>query len=113
MRKLLLASLLSALMLSQAPAATLNWTLPAFGTGPTDLTAIQLYDLAGSPPANVLIRSVGPTVTSFTTDPLPPGSTHTFTAVAVYGEGSAAPSNAVVFTVSVTLAPITNLTVTP
>lgn len=113
MRKFLLSSLLSVALIGQASAATLNWTLPVFGSGPSDLVAIQLYDLAGSPPANVMIGSVGPTVTTFTTAPLPPGSSHTFTAVAVYGEGSAAPSNAVLFTVPLTLAPITNLTVSP
>lgn len=114
MRKFLLSSLLSVALIAPASAATLNWTLPVFTSGnPTDLVSIELFDLTGGPPANQMIGSVGPTVTSFTTAPLRPGSTHTFTAVAVYGEGSAPPSNSVVFTVSVTLAPITNLTVSP
>lgn len=116
MRKFLLSSLVSLALLGPASAATLKWTAPApVSPNPTDIIAIQLWDLpppqAGVPVPNVMIGSVAPTVTTFTTASLAPG-THTFTAVAVYGEGSAAPSNSAVLTVTVTLAPVTNLTVT-
>ena len=115
MKKFLLSALLSAALIAPASAASLAWNLPAPTSGnPTDLVSITIFDQTGSPPANLPIGSVGPTVTSFpipTT--LPPGSVHTFTAVAVYGEGNAPPSNSVVFTVTVTLAPVTNLRIVP
>lgn len=111
-----LSALLVALALA-APASaatvTLNWTAPApVAPNPTDITAIQIWDfatVAGLPPVNQQIGSVGPTLTTFTTAALAPG-THQFTAVAVYGEGSATPSNAVSEIIVTVLAPVTNLT---
>jgi hypothetical protein len=117
MRKLLLASLLSLALAAQASAAsvTLNWTAAApVAPNPTDITGYQIWDLtsAGGPPLNAQIGSVGPTVTTFTTGTLTAGSSHQFTVVAVYGEGSAVPSNTFAATIpaTTTLAPATNLT---
>lgn len=109
MRKFLLSSLLSVALINSASAATvtLNWTAPVASSA--TLTGIQIYDLAGTPPVNVPIQTVAPTVTTFTTGQLVAGQ-HTFTAVAVYGSGASAPSNSVVFTVTITLPPVTNLT---
>lgn len=115
MKRFLLSSLVSLALVGPALAqsAVLKWTLPAAVSGQT-LTAIQLWDQAvttGVPLPNTMIGSVGPTLTTFTSSQLPAG-THTFTAVAVYGANSAAPSNAAILTVTVTLTPVTNLTVT-
>jgi hypothetical protein len=109
MRKFLLSSLLSVALMGSASAATvtLNWTLPAASSA--TLTGIQIFDLAGTPPANVLINTTAPTATTFTTGALVDGQ-HTFTAVAVYSSGSATPSNSVVLTLTTTLPPVTNLT---
>lgn len=109
MKRFLLSSLVSLALLGSASAATvtLNWTLPAASSA--TLTGIQIFDLAGSPPANVLINTTAPTATTFTTGQLGAGQ-HTFTAVAVYSSGSAAPSNSVVLTLTATLPPVTNLT---
>lgn len=116
MRKFMLVAALCAALVAPASAAvvTLNWTAPApVSPNPTDITGVQIWDLpppqAGVPVPSVMIGSVAPTVTTITTPSLAPGA-HTFTAVAVYGEGSAAPSNTAVFSISVILAPVTNLT---
>lgn len=100
---------------AQAHTVTLNWTAPApVAPNPTDITAIQIWDAtapAGQPPINSQIGSVGPAVTTFTTATLTAGA-HSFTAVAVYGEGSAAASNVVPLTIpaATVLVPVTNLT---
>lgn len=112
MRRFLLSSIVSLALIGSASAASgiLNWTLPAS----SGLQAIQIWDQptsAGVPVPNTMIGSVGPTLTTFTTPQLAAG-THTFTAVAVYASGSAAPSNTAILNVTVTLAPVTNLTVT-
>lgn len=109
MKRFLLSSLLSVVLLGPAAAATvtLNWTLPVASSA--TLTGIQIYDFGGSPPANVLITVTAPAATTFTTGPLVAGP-HTFTAVAVYSSGAAAPSNSVLLTLTATLPPVTNLT---
>jgi hypothetical protein len=113
MKKFLLPVAMLFALVGSASAASgiLNWTLPVPATG---LQAIQIWDapdIAGVPSPNTQIGSVGPTVTTFTTPQLQVGI-HTFTAVAVYAAGSAAPSNAAVLTITLTLPPVTNLTVT-
>lgn len=92
---------------------TLNWSAPApVAPNPTDVLNIQIWNQVspdGGIPANVMIGTVAPSVTTFTTGTLAPG-VHNFTAVAVYGEGSAVPSNPFTATVVVVLAPVTDLT---
>ena len=109
MKRFLLSALGSIALIgsAQAESGILNWTLPVSTSG---LQSIQIFDSAAAAPGP--IGSVGPAVTTFTTGQLLSG-THTFTAVAVYSAGSAAPSNAAVLNVTVTLAPVTGLTVTP
>ena len=109
MKRFLLSSLVSIALIGPAAAGSvvLNWTLPVASSA--TLTGIQIYDLAGTPPANVLITTTAPAATTFTTGQLVAGP-HTFTAVAVYSSGSAAPSNSVLLTLTATLPPVTNLT---
>lgn len=113
MKKMLLAAVLClAVSPVSAESGILNWSLSATTTG---LQEIQIWDLppsTGVPIPNTMIGSVGPTLTTFTTPQLAAG-THTFTGVAVYATGSAVPSNTAILNVTVTLGPITNLTVTP
>ena len=108
MKKLLLVAAAFLVLTAPAHAASgvLNWSL---ASTTSDLQSIQIFDTAATSPGP--IGSVGPTVTTFTTGQLASG-THTFTAVAVYAAGSAAPSNTAILTVTTTLGPITNLTVT-
>lgn len=113
-RKLLLTSAFClAACVASAQTVTLNWTSPApVAPNPVDLVSIQIWDqpiIPGLPAPNTMIGSVSPAVKTFKTGVLAAG-VHQFTAVAVYGEGSAPPSNVVSLTVSVTLAPVTGLT---
>jgi hypothetical protein len=107
------AAMLGLLGPAHAATVTLNWPTPVPAAGAaTDITGMEVWDQQNNPSfpnANTRIAQLGATAQTFTTQPLL-GGQHTFTVVAVYGEGSAAPSNSVTFSVSVVLTPVSGLT---
>lgn len=115
MRKFLLSSLVSVALIGPALAqtVTLMWANPTTRTNGQPITGAlttQIWDLAGSPPANL---QIGTGVSGFKTGQLVAGP-HSFTVINCEAGGTcSAPSN--VFTTTITVLPsapnaVTNLT---